>query len=330
MEGKMIPTSRFRLISESTRQFFQEASRLPGYSLLEALHGYLYARWPYLYISIGTGEHPLARRYGSQLGHLVGWLFHISTQPDPPGAGQERSRAPGMADTYHGKVVPLAAARQLVSVKQAVTLPNLEPIIPFDRARDLIMRNPEFIVALDCPCRMARENPCLPLDVCLIIGDPFASFILEHHPQHTRRITPEEAVEILQAEDDRGHVHHAFFKDAMLNRFYAICNCCSCCCGAMQAQRSGTPMLISSGFVSQVDQTRCVGCGNCEQICPFDAIHVPDGFAIVDEAACMGCGVCVNQCTQEALSLRRDPTRSEPLEIERLLADVPDSMAQAH
>lgn len=98
----------------------------------------------------------------------------------------------------------------------------------------------------------------------------------------------------------------------------------------MQAQRSGTPMLISSGFVSQVDQTRCVGCGNCEQICPFDAIHVPDGFAIVDEAACMGCGVCVNQCTQEALSLRRDPTRSEPLEIERLLADVPDSMAQAH
>jgi hypothetical protein len=25
------------------------------------------------------------------------------------------------------------------------------------------------------------------------------------------------------------------YKDAMLGRFYAICNCCSCCCGAMEA-----------------------------------------------------------------------------------------------
>jgi hypothetical protein len=26
-----------------------------------------------------------------------------------------------------------------------------------------------------------------------------------------------------------------YYKDAMLGRFYAICNCCACCCGAMQA-----------------------------------------------------------------------------------------------
>jgi ferredoxin len=228
-----------------------------------------------------------------------------------------------MEETYHGKVVPLEAARQLVSIKEPVTLPNLEPIIPFERARDLILRNPERIVALDCPCRVARENPCLPLDVCLIVGDPFASFILEHHEHRAHRISPEEAVAILQAEDERGHVHHAFFKDAMLNRFYAICNCCSCCCGAMQAQRNGTPMLISSGFVAQVDEDLCAGCESCESMCQFDAIHVPNGYAVVDEAACMGCGVCANQCTQDAVHLRRDLSRSEPLEIERLLAAAP-------
>ena len=68
----------------------------------------------------------------------------------------------------------------------------------------------------------------------------------------------EEAVAILQAEQERGHVHHAFFKDAMLQRFYAICNYCSCCCGAMQAQRNGTPMLASSGYVSRVDEDACI------------------------------------------------------------------------
>ena len=46
----------------STRAFIREARRMPGYSLFDWLHGYVYSRWPYLYIGIGTGEHPLAKR----------------------------------------------------------------------------------------------------------------------------------------------------------------------------------------------------------------------------------------------------------------------------
>ena len=49
-------------IKPSTRAFMEEARRTPGYSFLDFLHGYIYARWPYLYIGIGTGEHPLAKR----------------------------------------------------------------------------------------------------------------------------------------------------------------------------------------------------------------------------------------------------------------------------
>jgi ferredoxin len=306
-------TKRWSLVRPSTRAFTREALRTPGYSLLDWLHGYVYARWPYLYIGVATGEHPLARVLGPPARWLAQFILPRSTA-DPDRVS--------LADTYHGKVVPLEAAAQLVTVREEISLTNLEQVVPFALARDILLRNPDHIVVLECPCRASRPDPCQPLDVCLVVGEPFASFVAEHHPLRSRWITSEEAVEILRAEDERGHAHHAFFKDAMLGRFYAICNCCDCCCGAMQAWRGGTPMLASSGYVCRVDADLCVGCGTCADSCPFRAISPDAEAAVVDAAACMGCGVCVSKCVQGALSLERDPSRGEPLEIRDLAASA--------
>jgi Pyruvate/2-oxoacid:ferredoxin oxidoreductase delta subunit len=294
----------------------QEARSVPGYSLFDWLHAYVYARWPYLYIGIGTGEHWLARLLGPPV-RLLGRL-RTSRNDDP--------RRTTFADTYHGKVVPLAAATQLVTVAEDVDLGDLEQTIPYALARDIVLKNPDHIVVLDCPCRSGRANPCQPLDVCLVVGEPFASFVIEHHPQRSRWISQSEAVDILRAEQERGHVSHAFFKDAMLGRFYAICNCCSCCCGAMNAHRNGTPMLASSGYVAQVDADLCAACGSCADYCQFTAISVDDGFARIDAFACMGCGVCVAHCPQEAICLLRDPAKGEPLEIQKLIAHAAQLM----
>jgi ferredoxin len=299
-------------MKRSTRDFWREGQRTPGFSFLDWLHGYVYGRWPYLYIGIGTGEHWIPRRLGrvpAWLGRLVSWVW---------GEGDGAS----WADGYHGKVVPLETATQLVTIQEDIDLGDLEQVIPYTQARDLILHHPDHLVALECPCRAARPDPCLPLDVCLIVGEPFASFVHEHHPRRSRWLTPDEAVAILKAEDERGHAHHAFFKDAMLGRFFAICNCCTCCCGAMHAHRNGTPMLASSGYLAHVDEAHCVGCGACEDVCPFGALGVVDGRARVDAAVCMGCGVCVGHCPEGALALLRDPVKGEPLEIQKSIAQA--------
>jgi ferredoxin len=297
--------------------FTREGRKLPHYTFWDRLHGYVYMRWVYPYIAFGVGTHPLARL-----------LRKVKVFPAPGAEAGERRKAfaatreahpfPGMSESYHGKVMPLPAARELVCVKENINLPDLENIIPFAKARELVFLNPDHLAVIECPCRAAREKPCLPLDVCLIVGEQFASLVLERHPARSRRITPAEACRILEAEDERGHVHHAFFKDAMLGRFYAICNCCSCCCGAIQAQKNGTPMLISSGYLCQVDTGLCIGCGLCVDACQFDALQM-DEIIRVDADACMGCGVCQAKCPQGALSLVRDETRGEPLEVRALI-----------
>ena len=299
----------------STRAFIREARRLPDFSLFDWLHGYVYIRWPYLYIGIGTGEHRLTPVF-RRIAGWIGWL-----KPDKPTDGPHADQI-GFADTYHGKVVTLESAKKLVTVNQPIELRDLEPVIPYKLARDIVLQHPDHIAVLDCPCRVSRPDPCLPLDVCLIVGEPFAGFIAEHHPHRSRWITADEAVEILRAEHERGHVHHAFFKDAMLGRFYAICNCCSCCCGAMQAQRNGTPMLTASGYVSQVDQEWCEGCGTCGDHCQFDAITLVDGRSTIDLAACMGCGVCIDLCPQDAITLVRDESKGVPLELDVLMMEA--------
>ncbi|MBU4243724.1 MAG: 4Fe-4S binding protein, partial [Proteobacteria bacterium] len=110
----------------------------------------------------------------------------------------------------------------------------------------------------------------------------------------------------------------AFFKDVMLGRFYAICNCCSCCCGAMKAQRMGVQMLCSSGYLAEVDQETCVGCGLCAEKCQFKAIGFRGGMAFIRAKRCMGCGVCVEACSKDALSLRLAPEKGEPLRVDAL------------
>ncbi|KPJ97382.1 MAG: 4Fe-4S ferredoxin [Desulfobacterales bacterium SG8_35] len=302
-----------QFICPSTRKFFQESRASKNHSLGDFIHGYIYGRWTYAYIGVAKGRHPLTK--------ILGPLFSFVTFLFPkPKVGAHHTEAEKenkitFADGYHGKVMPFDKASKLVTINQPLNLPDLEQVIPYKRAKDIILENPDHIAVLKCPCRAAQEKPCQPEDVCLIIGEPFAGFIVEHHPDKARRITQQEAVGIMEAEEKRGHVHHAFFKDAMLDRFYAICNCCSCCCGAINAHKNGTPMLASSGYVSEVDHELCIGCGMCSAFCQFGAIDMLEGQARVDFEKCMGCGVCATKCEQNAIQLKLEPAKGEPLDI---------------
>ena len=51
-----------------------------------------------------------------------------------------------------------------------------------------------------------------------------------------------------------------------------------------------------------IDPEICTGCGSCEDTCPYEAIEVIEGLAVVNEA-CTLCGACVEACPEEAVTL---------------------------
>jgi len=282
---------RWRLLRRSTRQMMGESN-----GALNALHAYVYARWTNQYVKLLLSGFPFLRAR--------------------PGARGAR----WFADHYHGKVLTQEQAEAIVSSKKDIPLRDLEQIIPYPTARNLVLQGPPDVAVYECVCRHARAKPCQPTLVCMVIGQPFVDFVLEHNPHSSRRLTQAEALQLLQAEHERGHLHSAWFKDAMLNRFYAICNCCQCCCAGIEAMtKYGVPFMASSGYVAALDRDLCNQCGACVDACPFNALSTNDAGVERNWDKCMGCGVCVEKCPTQAMSLVRDEKKGLPLDV-RLLA----------
>lgn len=231
-----------------------------------------------------------------------------------------------MTETYHSKVLRLDDASRFITINKNIELRSLDQVLPYKHAKDIVLKNPQNIIAYECACRGQKKEPCKPTDVCLVVGEPFADLVRVFQPFRSRRITPDEALKILREEDERGHVHTAWFKTAMLDRFYAICNCCKCCCLGMKFMKEyNMKAVLPSGYRSVIGDD-CIGCGECAEYCPFDAIEMipvsekggEEEVASVIPERCFGCGICEGKCQEENISLVLDPEKGIPLNIEAL------------
>jgi NAD-dependent dihydropyrimidine dehydrogenase PreA subunit len=261
-----------------------------GWVNLRTLHGYVYLRWQHWYAA---------------------FLLH---RVNPVGGNRARR---WLSQRYHGKVLAPELARRVIQLDREILSQDLERVIPYPMARQIVLTAPPRLVAYECACRQARAHPCQPTQVCLFVGDPIAAFMLEHHPQQARELGRAEALELLEAEHARGHVHTAWFKEALGERFYVLCNCCACCCAGIQMMKQyNVPFLAPSGYVARLEPSRCRGCGRCLEVCAFGALRLEARTLRVDAQVCMGCGVCADRCPAGALTLELEPRRGQPLCID--------------
>ena len=62
-------------------------------------------------------------------------------------------------------------------------------------------------------------------------------------------------------------------------------------------------LALIPGHGEKVCGYGCMGYGTCVRECPFDAIRIVNGVAVVDKEKCTGCGKCTKACPNELIHL---------------------------
>lgn len=62
--------------------------------------------------------------------------------------------------------------------------------------------------------------------------------------------------------------------------------------------------MMSKAKVAKVERYLCIGCQNCELVCPYGAISVDkDKKAIINSVLCEDCGICAANCPKHAIKI---------------------------
>jgi len=193
-------------------------------------------------------------------------------------------------------------------------------VLDYERASEVI-KMASHIGISDCYCRQKMKQvgkACeAPLDICMTFNTSAASLIKHGF---ARKVDVTDCMKVLNRAYEFNLVQ---FGENVRKRVNFICNCCSCCCEAMiVAKKFGMEHPVhTTGFLPEIMNDNCTGCGKCADACPVEAIslvladdtsHLKLKKALINEEICLGCGICKRVCHSDGIRLARRSRRVIP------------------
>lgn len=255
-----------------------------------------------------TAEHGVIRYSPADFGSLVDHFAKYEHWDDIPAEDRK---------AINRRFLDEFIARHRPSVELKGCTPPAENALPNDTVMLLyeieeMLDAAMHIVVQPCDCRRLGQNCDRPIETCIWMDD-VALEALDRG--HGRRLTNEEAKELVRWADKKGLMHTAD-GEWRTRGLHAICNCCACDCypfrAAQELGSKGT--WPRSRYIAAHDREGCNQCGACVKRCHFDAFY-HDGTTIevdgktkknvlFDSDKCWGCGLCANTCPSEAILMK--------------------------
>lgn len=173
------------------------------------------------------------------------------------------------------KFFPMGQAlMRVIPVEEAIQ--NDAKKVDLEEVSYWIEKNAPSLCVASCQCRrLRRMNGEMTADLegewCISLGEYAESLI---RMDKARRITKEEAYEIVKKAEELGYVHQLSNVDERHKSVF-ICNCAYDSCMALRTSwYTGTPNMSRSNYVAEVDEKNCVACGGCMEVCPQNAVKL--------------------------------------------------------
>jgi Pyruvate/2-oxoacid:ferredoxin oxidoreductase delta subunit len=177
--------------------------------------------------------------------------------------------------------------------------PNIKPeeILPQENWKMQIQHAKRRIIA-PCGCRVLWGKCEHPLMTCFAVFDNSrGEYYLNKPGRLLKEISIEETMEIVRANEEAGLIH------------WGVCYCCPDACEMLYSYtKAGRFDLVEPNrYQATVNEELCIGCQDCIEKCPFNAIEMrktPNSKklkATIIPESCKGCGVCIVGCKQKAM-----------------------------
>lgn len=171
---------------------------------------------------------------------------------------------------------------RVIPVESAIK--DIPGVSDYERLSYYLNKYDTFSVS-PCSCRASRtsiNDGCghLADEMCVQMGKGAEHYI---RSGRARRITREEALEIVLRAEENGLMHDIpNIEEA--GDSAAICNCCACACFGLRAGLMfGARDAIRSNFVAEIDEAKCVACGQCVETCPGNALRLGQKLCSSDD-----------------------------------------------
>ncbi|NVM27796.1 MAG: 4Fe-4S binding protein [Candidatus Helarchaeota archaeon] len=217
----------------------------------------------------------------------------------------------------------------LIPINKSLGTPE-NVILPLAITEHFINKASHIFLMNSCGCRKGKD--CKDYDHsigCTWLGE--AVLKIDVPPEVGHFATKEEALERERLAYEKGLVPSIgrLRADSWLmgtlpdtGHFMSLCHCCPCCCvlGMLKYGRASLGRLIQrmEGITVEVNRDICVGCGQCAEVCIFDAMKISNGKAKIDQDKCKGCGRCERKCPNEAITI----TLGDPSCIDETIARI--------
>ncbi len=178
-------------MKNSTKELFKKH----GWRVDRAIHNYIYFVFYFPYVRFVI----LIIKYG--LNYLT-WFKPLKIAGD------------FVFNRYHGKLLSLDDTKKILTLNEDIsaTTDKNRKIIPFKYAYNIIIREPDKIAVMDCPCKKSSNAPDWSINSCLYVGKGH-EFWLDHCKKYNpRKISQGEALDLSKNSGKGDTSHRRFLK----------------------------------------------------------------------------------------------------------------------